>query len=88
MVISHCALCRKDSLCAQKGWDRGRWVRSPTGVVHVVAARLAGLALAEPILTLAAWTGLESPLSPYGEGLSLALSLKLKLQDFWGLVVS
>ena len=34
-------------------------MRSPTGVVHVVAVRLAGLALAEPMLTLAAWTGLE-----------------------------
>ena len=63
-------------------------MRSPARVVHVVAARLAGLALAEPMLALAAWTGLEKPLSPYGKGLSLALSLKLKLQDFWGLVVS
>ena len=34
-------------------------MRSPAGVVHVVAARLAGLALAEQMLALAAWTGLE-----------------------------
>ena len=34
-------------------------MRSTAGVVHVVAARLAGLALAEPMLALAAWTGLE-----------------------------
>ena len=34
-------------------------MRSTAGVVHVVAARLAGLALAEPLLALAAWTGLE-----------------------------
>ena len=37
LIMSYCAA---QVLRQQKGWDRGRWVGSPQGAVHMVAARL------------------------------------------------